>query len=87
MAQTGTTRIALIPNVPTMIEAGVPDFVVESWFGVFGPKGLPESVTAKLTRAIAATQGNPDVQRRFTEAGVEAADVPPAEFQRSSQPT
>jgi tripartite-type tricarboxylate transporter receptor subunit TctC len=80
LAQTGETRIALVPDVPTMIEAGVPDFVAESWFGVFGPKALPSDIATKLTQAVAATQSNPEVQSQFNKVGVVPADIPAAEF-------
>jgi len=79
LAQTGKTRIALASDVPTMIEAGFPGFVAESWFGVFGPKALPADIAAKLMQAITATQGNPEVVSQFNKVGVIPADVPVAE--------
>ncbi len=80
LAQTGKTRISLIADVPTMAEAGVPDFVVESWFGVLGPKGLPASVTAKLAAAIVVAQSSQEVRKQFAAVGVRLANSKSLDF-------
>lgn len=82
LAQTGETRLPLIPDVPTMAEAGVPDCVAVSWFGVLGPKGLPDAVSAKLVAAIAAAKNNPELATRFKEVGVQPAAIAASGFEQ-----
>jgi tripartite-type tricarboxylate transporter receptor subunit TctC len=82
LAQTGETRVSLIPAVPTMAEAGIPDCVAESWFGVLGPKGLPDAITAKLVAAIAAAKSNPEIETRFAQVGVQPAAIPASGFEQ-----
>lgn len=58
-----------LPNVPTMIEAGVPDFDVTSWSGMLAPKGLPEPITRKLVDAHIKIGQDPAFVKRFEELG------------------
>lgn len=69
LAVTSKTRNPSMPNVPTMIEAGIADYEVLGWFAVVGPKGLPEPVTEKLTKALEAVRNNPDFRKAVEEAG------------------
>jgi tripartite-type tricarboxylate transporter receptor subunit TctC len=52
LAVTGTSRSAALPDVPTMMEAGVPDFDLTSWFAVMGPTGMPPEVAGRLNHEI-----------------------------------
>jgi tripartite-type tricarboxylate transporter receptor subunit TctC len=72
LAVTGTTRSPAMPDVPTMQEAGVPPVDVELrfWFAIFGPKGLPEPVKAKLARAVATVMGDAAVQARLAKLDI-----------------
>lgn len=54
LAVTGTERLASLPDVPTVIEAGLPNMQASTWFAVYGPAGLPAAVTDRLTKEIAA---------------------------------
>jgi tripartite-type tricarboxylate transporter receptor subunit TctC len=47
-AVTATSRLVAAPEIPTVDEAGLPGFYFSNWFALFGPKGLPKDVTAKL---------------------------------------
>ena len=69
LAVTSKARNPSMPNVPTMIEAGIADYEVLGWFAVVGPKGLPEPVTEKLTNALEAVRKNPDFRKAVEEAG------------------
>ena len=61
IAVTGSRRSPLFPNLPTLKESGLPEVVVETWFGVAGPANLPPSVTARLQNEIAAILKDPEV--------------------------
>ncbi len=67
LAVTGLVRSPAMPAVPTMQEAGVPkaDVDVRFWFAIFGPKGIPETVKAKLSQAINKVMADPKVRERL----------------------
>jgi putative tricarboxylic transport membrane protein len=62
-------RTPLLPDVPTSREGGLPDFVIESWLGLYAPKGVPPPILAKLRQAALAALDDPLVQKRFPEIG------------------
>jgi tripartite-type tricarboxylate transporter receptor subunit TctC len=70
-AITGRNRIATIPDVPTVAEAGLPQMVVTSWHGLWTPKGTPKSVIDKLNAAVVAALAEPTVRKRLLELGQE----------------
>jgi tripartite-type tricarboxylate transporter receptor subunit TctC len=72
LAVTSPTRSPAMPDVPTMREAGVPpaDVELRFWFAIFGPKGLPEPVKAKLARAVATVMGDAAVQARLAKLDI-----------------
>ncbi len=72
LAVTSAARSPAMPNVPTMQEAGVPaaDVELRFWFAVFGPKGLPEPVKARLSQAIAKVMGNGAVRERLAKLDI-----------------
>jgi tripartite-type tricarboxylate transporter receptor subunit TctC len=74
------TRSALLPNVPTMIESGIPDFVASSWFGVFGPAGLPSAIGSRVGRELVTIAATPEFQQRVAAVGGEAGPLPQDEF-------
>ncbi len=71
LAVTSTKRLASLPAVPTMAEAGVPGFEMQSWQGVFAPAGTPAPIVDRLGREIAAIVAMPDVQDKLRNLGVE----------------
>jgi tripartite-type tricarboxylate transporter receptor subunit TctC len=80
-AVTSSRRIEALPQVPTMVEAGYPDFVTSSWQGVFVPAGTPRPVVAKLHEALVKVLAIADVKERFATGGVVAtASRTPEEF-------
>jgi len=72
LAVTSHTRSPAMPNVPTMQEAGVPpaDVELRFWFAVFGPKGMPEPVKAKLYQAVSKVMNDPAVRERLAKLDI-----------------
>lgn len=64
-------RIASLPKVPTMDEAGLPGFEVSVWHGLYAPKGTPKPVIEKLTNAVRVALKDDMVKQRFAELGAE----------------
>jgi tripartite-type tricarboxylate transporter receptor subunit TctC len=82
LAVTSAERSPVLPNVPTLKEAGVKtaDVDLRFWFGIFGPKGIPDAVKAKLDKAVAATLANPQVRERLAKLDIEPAYAPGSEL-------
>ncbi len=73
-------RMPALPEIPTMIEAGLPDYEYTNWFGVMGPAGLPADIVAKLHAEIAKACQDADLKKRFGELGALAVGDDPATF-------
>jgi tripartite-type tricarboxylate transporter receptor subunit TctC len=80
LAVTGAKRSAASPEYPTMSEAGVPGFVVESWYGLMAPAGTPEPVIARLHKETLAVLADPEVRAFFRKQGADVETSTPAEF-------
>ena len=76
----GLQRSVLLPDPPTVAEAGVPGFEVNVWFGMQVPAGTPKAVVDKLNRDIVTLLKEPDVVQRFRNQGVEVAASTPEQF-------
>ena len=76
LAVTSARRMPALPDVPTLIESGLPGFEVLEWNGVFVPRGTPAPVVARLAAAVAAA--DPKVKARLTELGVVPVGGTPA---------
>ncbi|MEY4654504.1 MAG: hypothetical protein RI884_3085 [Pseudomonadota bacterium] len=76
----GSQRSVLLPDTPTVAEAGVPGFEVNVWFGMQVPAGTPKAVVDKLNRDIVTLLKEPDVVQRFRNQGVEVAASTPEQF-------
>ena len=61
-------RLALLPDVPTIAESGVPGFAAVSWFALFGPAGMPPDVVKKLNDEVRKIFADPNVQKTFLDA-------------------
>ena len=79
---TSPTRAKAIPNVPTTIEAGVPDLQTLTWTALFAPKGTPKPIIDRLNAALDQAMKDPAIAKRLAELG---ADVPPPGNERSPQ--
>jgi tripartite-type tricarboxylate transporter receptor subunit TctC len=81
LAVTGKDRFPAVPNVPPAIESGVlPGYDVTTWYGFFGPRGIPPAVIAKLNKAFNEVIVEPAVRERLTTAGVVVKGSTPEEF-------
>ncbi|MDH6595170.1 tripartite-type tricarboxylate transporter receptor subunit TctC [Variovorax sp. TBS-050B] len=80
IAVTGDKRSPVLPDVPTLSEAGVKGAEVYSWQGLAAPKGLPPAVKEKLSAAAIAAINDPEVKKRMLDQGLEIVASTPAEF-------
>jgi len=80
IAITSKQRAAVLPDVPTLDEAGVPGADVYSWQAVLAPKGLPADVKAKLHAAVVAALADPQVKKQFVDLGFEMVANTPEQF-------
>ncbi len=70
-AVTTKTRVASLPDLPTLNESGLPNFEVAVWHGLYAPKGTPKPIIDKLVHALQAALKDPAVKQRFGELGTE----------------
>ena len=82
IAVTGAQRSPLLPEVPTVSEAGLPGFDVSSWYGLFGPAGLSKDTITKVNGDTVALLALADVKERLAGLGAEPAPMSPEEFGR-----
>jgi tripartite-type tricarboxylate transporter receptor subunit TctC len=77
---TTATRLAVLPDVPTLQEAGLPGYVYDPWFGLLAPAGTPKAVITEINRAVTLASKMPDHVERFTRLGVDLKVSTPEEF-------
>ncbi len=82
LASTGGKRAALMPEVPTMKEAGVDGVEVTVWYGVLAPAALPREMVAGLSGAVARAAQDPEMRKRLAEQGAEPVGSSAEEFGR-----
>ncbi|MBI5276365.1 MAG: tripartite tricarboxylate transporter substrate binding protein [Burkholderiales bacterium] len=85
IATTGKQRSAVLPDVPTVHEAGVPNYEATIWLGLMAPKGTPQAVVDKLNEAVSRIAGQPEVQRQWSAQGATAMVMTPAVFEKYLQ--
>ena len=73
-------RNGILPEVPTIAEAGVPGYETINWFGLVAPAGTPPAIVERLHREITAVQELPEVQKQFDADGATVMRMTPAEF-------
>jgi len=78
IANLSPKRSAAIPDVPTSDESGIPGLYAAGWFGLFGPKGMPKQVVARINAAMVEALADPALKARFSDLGL---DVAPRELQ------
>ena len=80
---TGKDRFPPVPNVPAAAESGVvPNYDVTTWYGLFGPKGMPKPVVAKLNKALNEMLEEPTIRDRLIKAGVLVKGSTPEAFHK-----
>jgi tripartite-type tricarboxylate transporter receptor subunit TctC len=78
---TGKDRFPTTPNIPPVIESGVvPNYDVNTWYGLYGPKGMPPAVVAKLNRTLNEMLAEPLIRERLGKIGAMVKGSTPAEF-------
>jgi tripartite-type tricarboxylate transporter receptor subunit TctC len=77
---TDKQRLPLVPDVPTISEGGVPNFVASSWFGLVAPAGTPPAIIKRLQAEVAKAVKSPTVQQFTQKAGARAVGNAPEEF-------
>jgi tripartite-type tricarboxylate transporter receptor subunit TctC len=85
LAVTTEKRLDILKDMPTMIEAGIPNFVSDTWNAMVAPPGTPAAIVAKLNKAINEIAHDPDTQKRFASLNVEPLGGSPAELRKLIQ--
>jgi len=76
----GLKRNPVLPDVPTVAEAGVPDYEAVNWWGIVTPVGTPAAIVERLHKAVTEVQDSPEVQKQFANEGAEVVKKSTAEF-------
>jgi tripartite-type tricarboxylate transporter receptor subunit TctC len=82
LAITTTTRYPALPDLPTMVEAGVPGYEASSWFGIMVPTGTAKDIVARLNAEARKIMALPDVRERFDQQGAIASPGTPEDFDK-----
>src|SRR5687768_6778383 len=80
LAVTGEKPTPLVPGLPTVAESGLPGFVMTSWWGIFGPAGIPQPVVTQLNSELTRILRTTEVQKTFANLGVDAATSTPEQL-------
>jgi tripartite-type tricarboxylate transporter receptor subunit TctC len=80
LAVTSPERAPVVPDVPTLAEAGLGAATVTGWFALVGPANLPKDVTDKLSKGVADALANPEVAKRLADSGLYASPLAGPEF-------
>jgi tripartite-type tricarboxylate transporter receptor subunit TctC len=80
LAITSPTRNPVLPNVPTMAEAGLPGYEVRTWYGLWAIKGTPKDVKDKMYKEVVAAMNTPELKKIWAEQGAEAGGMPPEQM-------
>jgi tripartite-type tricarboxylate transporter receptor subunit TctC len=73
-------RNALLPEVPTVDESGLPGYAAANWNGILAPAGTPPAIIARLHKEISEIQDMPDMQKQFAAEGADVVRMSPTEF-------
>ena len=71
LAVTGRERSGVLPQVPTIVESGLPDYEVSAWFAIFAPAGTPPAIIERLNAEVVRTMRLPDVRERLAAQGAD----------------
>ena len=80
LAVAGKARHASMPDVPTAIEAGYPEYETYAWYGMYAPKGTPKEIVARIQQEIARVVKRPDTEERLGQFGAEPIASTPEDF-------
>jgi tripartite-type tricarboxylate transporter receptor subunit TctC len=82
LAVTSQQRNPVLPNVPTVAEAGVPGYEVRTWYGIWAIKGTPKDIKDRMYKEVVAAINHPDLKRIWGEQGADVGGMPPAEMEK-----
>ncbi|GIQ74297.1 MFS transporter [Bradyrhizobium sp. RD5-C2] len=82
LATTGKTRSAVLPNIPTVVEAGVSGYVATIWLGLMAPMGTPKPIIDKLNAAVNSAVRRPEVEKLWAEQGAVPMTMTPEAFDK-----
>jgi tripartite-type tricarboxylate transporter receptor subunit TctC len=80
LAVTGRERSAILPEVPTVAQGGLPGYEVDAWYGLTAPAGLPSDIVSRLNQSVAAVAAQPDTRDGLAVLGLEAHTGSPGAF-------
>jgi tripartite-type tricarboxylate transporter receptor subunit TctC len=80
LGTTSLTRTAVLPDVPTVAEAGVPGYEATIWIGMMAPVATPKPIVDKLNAEILKILARPDIKQSWTKQGADPANMTPAQF-------
>ncbi len=80
LAVTSAQRSALLQNMPTIAESGLPGYALVNWWGMLAPRGVPQPVVAKLHGELVRAHALPDLKEKYANLGVEATSSTPEQF-------
>jgi tripartite-type tricarboxylate transporter receptor subunit TctC len=80
LAVLGPKRAALLPEVPTVAESGVPGYALTNWFGLVAPAATPQERVLKINNDVVNVLKNPDLQKKIADLGADAVGNTPEEF-------
>jgi tripartite-type tricarboxylate transporter receptor subunit TctC len=76
----GAKRSSILPDVPTIAEAGVPGYEATNWWGIAAPAGTPPPIVERLHKEVAVVLGSAETQKRFLDEGADVVHMSPTEF-------
>lgn len=82
LAVTGPVRSDVLPDLPTLEEAGVKDVNVVSWYGLYAPRATPDAISAQLARDVDAVLSQPEIQKTLKAQGLEPSNLRLEEFRK-----
>jgi tripartite-type tricarboxylate transporter receptor subunit TctC len=77
LAVTSAQRSAVAPQIPTMAEAGLKDFVIDTWYALYAPAGTPAPIVARLNREVVKILAEPEVAQRLHDLGMDVVPTTP----------
>jgi tripartite-type tricarboxylate transporter receptor subunit TctC len=80
LAVTGARRTGVAPDLPTMIESGIPGFALDTWYAIYGPAGIPKDIVRKLNAELVRVLQLPAVQAKFRGLGMDVVTSTPEEL-------
>jgi tripartite-type tricarboxylate transporter receptor subunit TctC len=83
LAVTGKKHSPLFPDVPTVMESGLPGYSAASWFGILAPAGTPKAIIARVNREVNRAFAAPDIKAAYAAEGIDPAGGTPEDMARS----